>query len=201
MPSIGISLLGNSVRVLINNMPVARAEDIGLAPTCCGLPPAWFRVKTGSSNVFMGGNRAARMGDICKACSLPSPPLAGVAKFLAFAGVAVGALGIAADVGEAAVADSDAMASAKALSAAMASAQMAMDAAKMAAEATMWKDPAVPPTGSLGAFVDPSHATVLIGGFPMINIPDPVTMLLDRLVRYMARGGGGNPHGTPSCPA
>jgi hypothetical protein len=33
----------------------------------------------------------------------------------------------------------------------------------------------------MGAIVDPSHATVLIGGFPMINIPDPVGALLNRL--------------------
>ena len=104
---------------------------------------------------------------------------------MGYAGVAVGALGMAADIAEAAVEDSEAMASAKALAAAMAAAQMAMDASKMAVEKTMWKDmPVVPPTGSIGAIIDPSHATVLIGGFPMINIPDPVSALLNRLSRY-----------------
>ena len=201
-PSLGMVTLGMSVRVLINNMPAARCEDIGLAPTCMGVPPAWFKITTGSSNVFIGGNRAARTLDICKACkNIPDPPPIPAGKVMAalgkaasvastaieVAGVGVAALGIAADVAESAVEDNAAMASAKALSAAMASAQMAADAAKKAVEATMWKDPTLPPTGSMGAIVDPSHATVLIGGFPMINIPDPVGALLNRLKRYKAR--------------
>ncbi len=112
------------------------------------------------------------------------------------------ALGIAADVAEAAVEDDAAMASAKALSAAMASAQMAADAVKKAVEATMWKDPTLPPTGSMGALIDPSHATVLIGGFPMINIPDPVGALLNRLKRYKAKGAppDNDGAGPGSCP-
>jgi hypothetical protein len=39
----------------------------------------------------------------------------------------------------------------------------------------------------MGAIVDPTHSTVLIGGFPMVNIPDPVGMLLNRLKRYKAQ--------------
>ena len=208
LPSIGAVMLGVSTRVLINSMPAARVEDIGLAPTCCGLPPAWFKIKTGSSNVFIGGNRAARLGDICKACPvIPDPPsiaagkvmaaigkAAGVAaSVLAVAGVAVGALGMAADIAESAVEDNDAMAAGKAMAAATAAAQMAMDAAKMAVEKLMWKDvPVLPPTGSIGGIIDPSHATVLIGGFPMINIPDPVSALLHRLSRYKAAGPPAN---------
>lgn len=94
------------------------------------------------------------------------------------------------------------MAAAKALSAAMASAQMAMDAAKKAVEAMMWKDiPVLPPTGSIGAILDPSHATVLIGGFPMIDIPDPVSALLNRLKRYKAAAPSDGPSDTkgPAC--
>ena len=209
LPSIGMVTLGMCVKVLINGMPAARAEDIGLAPTCCGLPPAWFKIKTGSSNVFIGGSRAARMGDICEACkNIPDPPKMQLSKIgkvadaamkgMAAMGVVAGGLGIAADVAEAAVEDDAAMAAAKALSAAMASAQMAADAAKMAVEKTMWKDPTMPPTGSKGAIVDPSHATVLIGGFPMINIPDPVTALLNKLKFYKAKPapGGGAPTGS-----
>jgi len=203
LPSFGMVMLGVSVRVLINNMPAARCEDIGLAPTCCGIPPAWFKIKTGSSNVFIGGNRAARLMDVCKACPMPTPDppaipagkvmavigkAAGVvSKAMEYGGVAAGALGIAADVAEAAVEDDAAIAAGKALAAAMNSAQMAMDAAKMAAEQMMWKDlPVPPPTGSIGAIIDPSHATVSIGGFPMINIPDPASALLNRLSRYKA---------------
>lgn len=216
-PSLGMVTLGMCVRVLINSLPAARCEDIGLAPTCMGLPPAWFKITTGSSNVFIGGARAARTLDICKACkNIPDPPPIPAGKVMAalgkaasvastameVAGVVVGALGIAADVAEAATEDDAAMASAKALSAAMASAQMAADAAKKAVEATMWKDPTLPPTGSMGAIVDPSHLTVLIGGFPMINIPDPVSALLNRLKRYKARTPPSEPaeEGGGSCP-
>jgi uncharacterized Zn-binding protein involved in type VI secretion len=218
LPSFGMTLLGTCVRVLINNMPAARCDDIGLAPTCCGLPPAWFKIKTGSSNVFIGGNRAARLLDVCKACPMipevPSIPAGAVmaaigkaagvvSKAMEVGGFVAGALGIAADVAEAAVEDDAAMASAKALSAAMNAAQMAMDASKMAVEAMMWKDiPVLPPTGSIGAIIDPSHANVLIGGFPMINIPDPVSALLNRLKRYKARVPAEDAPalGTGSCP-
>jgi RHS repeat-associated protein len=202
MPSIGMVTLGVSTRVLINSMPAARVDDIGLAPTCCGLPVAWFKIKTGSSNVFVGGVRAARLSDICKACPMiPETPSASAGKAMAaigkaanvaskvlqYGGIAAGALGYAADMAEAAVEDDAALAAGKALDAATTAAQMAMDIAKMAVEAMMWKDvPVIPPTGSIGAIVDPSHVNVLIGGFPMINIPDPVSALLNRLSRYTA---------------
>jgi uncharacterized Zn-binding protein involved in type VI secretion len=217
LPSFGMVMLGVSVRVLINNMPAARCEDIGLAPTCCGIPPAWFKIKTGSSNVFIGGNRAARLMDVCKACPMtPDPPAipagkvmaaigkgAGVAvKVMEKAGKVAGALGVAADVAEAAVEDDAAIAAGKALSAATNAAQMAMDIAKESAEKMMWKDvPVIPPTGSIGAIIDPSHFNVLIGGFPMINIPDPVTAFLNRLKRYQAPPPEPEPGhcGTPDC--
>ncbi|MBR0655530.1 PAAR domain-containing protein [Plastoroseomonas arctica] len=216
-PSMGAVLLGVTPRVLINSMPAARCDDIGLAPTCMGLPPAWFKIKTGSSNVFLGGARAARFGDICVACkNIPDPPSIPAGKVMAaigkaadvaskamhVAGIAGGVLGIAANVAEAAVEDDAAMASGKALAAAMEVAQMAMDQAKAAVEATMWKDPTLPPTGSIGAIIDPSHATVLIGGFPMINIPDPVSALLNRLKRYKAapKPPDDEGAGTGSCP-
>ncbi|MFO1434506.1 MAG: PAAR domain-containing protein [Candidatus Competibacteraceae bacterium] len=216
LPSIGMVLLGVTPRVLINYLPAARCDDIGLAPTCCGIPPAWFKIKTGSSNVFIGGSRAARLGDICQACkNIPEPPSLSAGKAMAAIGKAAGAashamvvggivaggIGMAADVAEAAVEDDDAMAAAKALSAAMAAAQMAADATKMAVEATMWKDPTLPPTGSIGAIIDPSHATVLIGGFPMANIPNPVNAILNRLQRYkVKRSAETNGVGPPGCP-
>jgi uncharacterized Zn-binding protein involved in type VI secretion len=200
-PSIGVVTLGPTPRVLINSMPAARCDDIGLAPTCMGLPPAWFKIKTGSSNVMIGGARAARMGDICVTCkNIPDPPPISAGKVMAalgkaanvaskamhYASIASGALDIAANIAEAEVDDDGAVAAGKALAAAMESAQMAVDQAKAAVEKTMWKDPTLPPSGSLGAIIDPSHATVLIGGFPMVNIPDPVGELLNRLKRYKA---------------
>src|ERR1035438_6600160 len=60
-------MFGTSVQVLINGKPAARCGDLGLNPTCCGLPPI-FQVFTGSSNVFIGGKRAARALDITQHC-------------------------------------------------------------------------------------------------------------------------------------
>ena len=188
LPSIGMVTLGMSVRVLLNSLPSARCGDIGLAPSCCGIPPAWFKIETGSSNVFIGGARAARILDVCKACKnipdVPSSLATAVMSAIGKLGVAAGVLGVMADATEAATADDAAMASAKALSAAMQAAQLAADQVKMAIEATMWKDPTMPPTGSIGAIVAPMQGTVLIGGFPMINIPNPVDLLVQRLSRF-----------------
>ena len=53
----------------INGKPAARAGDIGFSPTCCGLPLGMYEVKTGSSKVFIGGSRAARMTDFTHHCT------------------------------------------------------------------------------------------------------------------------------------
>jgi uncharacterized Zn-binding protein involved in type VI secretion len=195
LPSLGPVLLGTCVQVLINYLPAARAGDIGWAPTCGGFAP-WFEIKTGSSNVFIGGSRAARMTDICMACFPATNPRAMVAgkimsrvgslagmlgKGLEVAGFVAGGLGVAADIAEAAVEDDKAMKSALALSAAMGLAQIAADVAAMALSRTMGTDPGVPP--SVGAIVI-GHPNVLIGGFPMINFPNPIEVLLRRLKRY-----------------
>ena len=55
------------------------------------------------------------------------------------------------------------------------------DAAAMVATQTMGKDPGIPP--STGAIVIGSF-NVLVGGFPMVNIPNPIDVLLKRLARY-----------------
>ena len=67
LPSLGPVTLGTCVKVLINSLPAARVKDLGFAFTCGGIAPI-FQIKTGSSNVYIGGHRAARMGDICVAC-------------------------------------------------------------------------------------------------------------------------------------
>src|SRR4029453_3542861 len=51
LPPIGPIMLGTCVSVLINGKPAAPCGDMGLNPTCCGLPPM-FEVFTGSSKVF-----------------------------------------------------------------------------------------------------------------------------------------------------
>lgn len=59
LPPLGPVLLGTCLQVLINGQPAARCGDIGLNPTCCGIPPM-YEIFTGSSKVFIGGARAAR---------------------------------------------------------------------------------------------------------------------------------------------
>jgi uncharacterized Zn-binding protein involved in type VI secretion len=194
LPSLGPVTLGTCVKVLINSLPAARVKDLGYAFTCGGLAPI-FQIKTGSSNVFIGGHRAARMGDICVACvqgqsrsveagaflSALGAAASAASTALQVAGMAAGLAGIVADAAEAAVEDDAAMASAKALAASMGAAQMAADAIAMALSQAMGKDPGIPP--SIGALLM-GQSTVLIGGFPMIDIPNPINMLLDKLGRF-----------------
>lgn len=217
LPSIGSVMLGTCVKVLIAGMPAARCGDIGLAPTCCGFFP-FFQIKTGSSNTFIGGNRAARMLDICQVCtqaderkSIDAGKIMGAIGAAArgaqaaikYGGMAVQVLGIAADAAEAVEADAQdqaAMASAKALAASMAAAQMAADLAAQALTKMMGKDPGIPPA-SVGA-VTLGKPTVLIGGFPMVNIPNPVDLLLGRLARYKTKPQPPKKPGhcgTPAC--
>jgi uncharacterized Zn-binding protein involved in type VI secretion len=209
LPSLGPVMLGTCVQVLINFLPAARAGDIGWAPTCGGFAP-WFEIKTGSSNVFIGGSRAARMGDICMACfpatneraSQAGKLMAKVGKIadiagkgLAAAGFVAGGIGVLADAAEAAVEDDDAMQNAKILSAAMGAAQIAADVAALVITRAMGTDPGIPP--SVGA-IALGHPNVLIGGFPMINFPNPVEMILNRLKRYKADSPKPH-HGDAGC--
>jgi uncharacterized Zn-binding protein involved in type VI secretion len=194
LPSLGNVLVGNHLKTLIGGLPAARCGDIGLAPTCCAFTP-FFEIKTGSSNVFIGGKRAARMLDICRCCQPSSGPMSMVDKVMAGAGIVAGGLSVAADVAEAVVEPEPAMEAAKALSAAMNAAQMASDAAAMAVQAAMGKDPAVipgpGPTGVGPMVVNGAlvlgNPLVLVGGFPMVNIPDPVSLLLNKLAALRAR--------------
>jgi len=194
LPSLGNVLVGNHLKTLIGSLPAARCGDIGIAPTCCGITP-FFEIKTGSSNVFIGGKRAARMLDFCRCCGAASGPMSMVDKVMAGMGMAAGALGIAADVAEMAVEDGPAMQAAKALSAAMNSAQMAADAAAMAVQQAMGKDaavipgpgPPIPGSMTVNGVLVLGFPMVLVGGFPMVNIPDPVSLLLNKLAKLRAR--------------
>lgn len=60
IPSVGPILAAGAVNVLINGLPAARNGDLGLAAWCGGYFPI-FEVMFGSSHVFIGGSRAARM--------------------------------------------------------------------------------------------------------------------------------------------
>jgi uncharacterized Zn-binding protein involved in type VI secretion len=216
LPSIGMVMFGTCVQVLINYLPAARAGDIGLAMTCGGFT-SWFEIMTGSSNVFIGGSRAARMGDICMACfpstskDDPKKALTRMQKIVHIArtamdvaSVAVSGVGVAFSVAGAIseanmasddtleqeeIEDHQAMKEAQILAAAMGAAQMASDITAMAVRRAMGKDPAVTP--SLGALVF-GWPNVWIGGFPMINFLDTAGLILNRLKRY--KGKSPNKH-------
>ncbi len=189
LPSMGPVTLGTCVKVLINSLPAARVKDLGYAFTCGGFVPI-FQIKTGSSNVFIGGHRAARLGDVCVACvqgqsrTVDTGAASAALKAIEALGMIAGLAGVVADAAEAAVQDNAAMASAMALSAAMGAAQLAADAVAMALSQAMGKDPGLPP--SIGALVT-GHPNVLIGGFPMIDIPNPINMILERLKAFKAK--------------
>lgn len=149
LPSIGLTLGSGSITVLLGGMPAARAGDIGIAITCGSLAPP-FEIFTGSSNVFIGGARAARVFDVTRHCNPMGLDTFG--KVMGAAGVVAGAAGaIATGNGYAA-------------------AQAAADAAVLAVKLLVGKDLGVAP--GWGALVGPPVSNVLIGGFPCPPIGD-----------------------------
>jgi uncharacterized Zn-binding protein involved in type VI secretion len=189
MPVMGIIALGTCVQVLINSLPAARCGDLGYNPTCFGIPPI-FEVFTGSSNVFVGGARAARVLDITNHCTpvsagSPARAMAAAMKAVNAASKAAQVAAITGDAVEAAgarAAGDGAMASALGMSAAMMAAQMAADAVATALSAAMGKDLAAP-LGTFGAILSGSP-NVLIGGFPMPTWANVAKGLL-KLVRKL----------------
>ncbi|WP_020474801.1 RHS repeat-associated core domain-containing protein [Zavarzinella formosa] len=197
LPPTGPVMLGTCVSVLIGGLPAARCGDIGMSPTCMGIPPtSLYEIYTGSSKVFIGGARAARMLDVTYHCksSPPGGKLAKVGCKMAKVANAVGkvasvaskvalaasVISQVASIEESIANDDDAMAAAQGLALAMMAAQMAADAAAAALSASMGKDlPCVPP-GTLGAILA-GMPTVLIGGFPMPNLAKVAEALLKKL--------------------
>ncbi len=178
LPSLGVVMASGAVNVLVNCVPAARAGDVGLAMTCGSLAPP-FEIVLGSSNVFIGGARAARQGDLTRVCNPMSPGLFGAV--MAAAGMAVGLLGAATasmdaeesdkkaraadDAAEATAAA--AAAAGQSLGAAMSAAQVAADAAALAMQMLVGKDPGLPPATGM---ITMGHPNVLIGGFPCPNL-------------------------------
>src|SRR5262249_52675742 len=77
LPSVGpiipIPILSGANQTLINGLPAARCGDMGLGIWCGGYVPM-YEVFLGSSNVWIEGARAARVGvDITKHCVFSSP--------------------------------------------------------------------------------------------------------------------------------
>ena len=118
---------------------------------------------------------------------------------MAVAGNAVALAGVAADLVDAAEATDPNVAAAMGMSAAMNAAQMAADAVALAITTAMGSDPAVPPIPGaliLGA------SNVLIGGFPMINFPNPALMLFEKILKGLRgrRAQQPNEEGQVGCP-
>ena len=96
LPSLGSVLVGNHLKTLLAACRRRAAAISASLPRAVGITP-FFEIKTGSSNVFIGGKRAARMLRHLPLLQQRSP-MSKVDKVMAGMGVAVGALAIAADV-------------------------------------------------------------------------------------------------------
>ncbi|WP_394848644.1 PAAR domain-containing protein [Pendulispora brunnea] len=145
LPAIGV-VMTSCPTVLINGLPAARSGDYGLGPTCGSVAPV-FEIFTGSSKVFIGGSRAARMLDLTRQC-MPGLPPAGRAaaamskmqKAASIAGKVAGGVGVLAQAMGIAGAikgavDADGTAEDAARDAQEASAEQAAEAAGAAASA------------------------------------------------------------------
>jgi uncharacterized Zn-binding protein involved in type VI secretion len=143
-----------------------------------------LEIFTGSSKVFIGGKRAARMTDMTKHC-MPASPMTAMAKAMTAVGVGAGLLGAAQQASEG-----------NAMAAAMAAAQQAADMAALAMKQLLGKDPGLCPDMGMLMIGNP---TVLIGGFPL---PDSSVILegLKKLAKGLARGvRGGRAKGRLFC--
>jgi uncharacterized Zn-binding protein involved in type VI secretion len=176
LPSMGAITLGTCVRVLVGGMPAARVGDLGMAPTCGGLAP-YFTVFLGSSKVFFGGARAARMTDMCTVCSPGSP------RSMSVLSLALATKGVIDDMAAAdKTAETDAaMGAAQALGAAMTAAQTAADAIAAVMTSLMGSDPAIPP--KLPGFIMLGAPTVLVAGVPM-----PATAAIAKWLKNKLKG-------------
>ncbi len=164
LPSLGMLVGAGSITVLLSGLPAARAGDIGLAVTCGSLAPP-FEVFTGSSNVFIGGARAARILDMTKHCNPTS--MGPVAAAMGAAGVVAGAAG-AIGTGNA-----------------WAGAQAAADAAVLALKLLAGKDPGLPP--GMGVLMGPPIPNILIGGFPCPPVGDMAVSGLMKALKSVAK--------------
>jgi uncharacterized Zn-binding protein involved in type VI secretion len=187
LPSIGTVMLAGCISVLIGGIPAARCGDVGMVITCGSLMPP-MQIFLGSSNVFIGGKRAARMTDMtihCMPAAKGAPTTIGGIMKASAVGMAAGALGAA-----------GAASSGNALQAAMMVAQQAADIAAEALKALLGKDPGLAPDMGMIMIGNP---TVLIGGFPL---PDASVVLegLKKLARGLANGiRGGRAQGKFFC--
>jgi uncharacterized Zn-binding protein involved in type VI secretion len=187
LPSIGTVLLSGCISVLIGGIPAARCGDVGIVVTCGSLMPP-MQIFLGSSNVFIGGKRAARMTDMtihCMPAAKGAPTTIGAVLKASAVGAAAGGLGALA-----------AASAGNAMQAAMMAAQQAADIAAEAMKALLGKDPGLVPDVGMVMIGNP---TVLIGGFPL---PDASVVLegLQKLAKALSNGiRGGLSQGKLFC--
>ena len=180
LPSFGPVICAGALSVLINGLPAARTGDLGFGVWCGGFFPI-FEVQTGSSHVFIGGARPARMLiDFTRHCMPGSSGFNKLGAAMMAFSAGMGALGVASSLIDKAHAEEEAeeapteemamaaaaQAAAMGLGAAVGAAQTAADLAAAALGMMIGKDPAIPPGIPLGNFITGSP-NVLIGGFPM----------------------------------
>jgi uncharacterized Zn-binding protein involved in type VI secretion len=138
------------------------------------------------SKVFIGGTPAARMTDMCTACS-PGARQWSLALLSSAYELTEGLEGAA----ETAASDAEgaaAMAAAQVLAASMTAAQTVADAVAAAMSAMMGSDPAIPP--KLPGFVMMGAPTVLIAGVP-VPATDAIAGWLKNKLKGLAKKLGG----------
>lgn len=174
-----------AVTVLVGGLPAARCGDFGIAPTCGGYAPP-FDIVTGSSSVFIGGKRAARMGDLTRHCNPVEPPVPGAKPPTMFqrAGGPMGMVGLAGG------------AAAAALGQPWALAQAAADVAAEIIKSFIGKDPGAPPL--FGMLVGPPLANVQIGGFPCPDIGGFAGQAINKGIGKALKAMGGKIKGAAS---
>jgi uncharacterized Zn-binding protein involved in type VI secretion len=193
LPPLGPLILGASVNVLIGGLPAMRSGALGLSPTCCGMTP-FYVVQTGSSKVFIGGERAVRMSDLTMHCqpppaaAAPAAPPVSAAPPAPAGGQAGRVLGAAAGAVETAAQSSPDLVTNLASQAA----QKLQDELEAAMEQAMGKDPAVPASGTPGMLLL-GVPNVLIGGIPTpgcsVDISGLVRILPGKLLRRLTGYG------------
>jgi|GEM_PF-6411074 uncharacterized Zn-binding protein involved in type VI secretion len=200
VPSLGIIFIGGQYDVRINGMPSARVGDMGIASCVAAAPPGIFEIYTGSSNVFIGGARAARMGDLSMHC-WPAPKALDAARIIQrLAGLTIGLMlgvqitgyltqvaGMVADGEAKSKAEKgaenegkQALAKAYGLRQQNAAAQMAADLAALAAGMIPIPFAALPPVGVVAW----GSLNVLIGGLPF---PSGLAMAMRAIGRLKKR--------------
>ncbi|MFO0686199.1 MAG: PAAR domain-containing protein, partial [Sandaracinus sp.] len=187
LPGFGPTAMVGALNVLVGGMPVLRTGDVGFAPTCMGSPT--FKAYTGSATVFVGGRRAARVGDLTEHCPMIRIPsgagsMAGAFNALALLSIATsavahGAASVSAGVdaldaggNEVAVEEAELRQIGEAAQATIGVAQGLADAALSAAHATIGAVPTIAGTG-MGTLVPVgSLPLVMIGGLPLPDASD-----------------------------